>query len=270
MRPCILALSLLALTGATRAEAADTAVVLIWKGAKDKAGAEAQELTWGSTEALLKKTGLTLAEGHPRLIESKSMPGLKPGFWVWVLGTCAAGDAKPVLEHLQLLAPGTYSREVTVPESALACPDTGGASALKPRTEVLKLGPDATVRVFTQDESESPDEDGRGESIDRTRVHFVLFDKGGQVLDSADTLGDERVSSDNGPSGPVSYSCKITRIEVSKKKGTLVLTRDCSAGFAECGSVTSADERVTVKVDGTSVNASPVERTNETRADCGD
>ncbi|NNB88764.1 hypothetical protein HI113_28865 [Corallococcus exiguus] len=269
MRPCILALCLLALTGASRAEAEGKPVALIWKGSKDKAEAEAQKNAWGPLEKLLERTGLTPPEGHPRLIESKTLPGLKPGFWVWVLGTCAAGEAPSRLEQLKLLAPGTYGREVDVPEEQLACPQQEGAS-LTTRDETLKFPSGAALRVFTQDESEVADEEGRGNTVFQTRFHFVLFGKGGEVLDTADTLGDESVDSVSGPSGPVSYRCKLTRVEVSKKKGTLVLTRRCRAGAAECGSVVSADETITVTANDSSVSASEAARENEVRADCGD
>ncbi|MBN8226957.1 hypothetical protein JYK02_05465, partial [Corallococcus macrosporus] len=122
MRPFIFVLGLLAFTASFRAEAEGKPTALIWKGSKNKAEAEAQEDTWSQLEELLEKTGLTLPEGHPKLVESKTLPGLKPGFWVWILGTCAADEAGPVLEHLKLLAPGTYSREVKLPAKKLSCP----------------------------------------------------------------------------------------------------------------------------------------------------
>ncbi|MBZ4371569.1 hypothetical protein [Corallococcus sp. AS-1-6] len=268
MRPHILALCLLTLTGASRAEAADKPVALIWKGSKDKAEAEAQEAAWGPLEKLLERTGLTPQEGYPQLIESKTLPGLKPGFWVWLLGTCAAGEAPSRLEQLKLLAPGTYGREVDVPEEQLDCPRQEG-DALKPRDETLKFPSGAALRVFTQDESELPGEDGRGDTVFQTRFHFILFSKSGEVLDTADTLGDESVERVSGPSGPVAYRCELTRVEVSKKKGTLVLKRRCGAGAAECGSVVSADETITVTASDSSVSTSEAERKNEVRAECG-
>ncbi|GMT99863.1 hypothetical protein KH5H1_39830 [Corallococcus caeni] len=268
MRPSIVVLGLLALTGAFRAEAGDKPAALIWKGSKDKAEAEAQQATWPELEKLLEKTGLTLPEGHPRLVASKTVPGLKPGFWVWLLGTCAADEAAPVLEHLKLLAPGTYSREVKLPAKKLACPK-GPDSPLEARDEVLKISSDATLRVFTQEESESPDEEGRGNTVSRTRFHFVLFGKDGEVLDTADTEGDEDVRGNDPGSGPTAYRCTNTRLEAKKGTGKVVLTRSCGASaFAECGAMLSADESVTVTVSDGAVSASDVQRENIEYAEC--
>ncbi|RKH56081.1 hypothetical protein [Corallococcus aberystwythensis] len=267
MRSCIFVLGLLALTGAFRAEAGDKPVALIWKGSKDKAEAEGQEYDWGKLEKLLEQTGLTLPEGHPRLVQSKTVPGLKPGFWVWLLGTCPAEDAAPVLEHLKLLAPGTYSREVKLPAKKLACPKAP-ESPLLARDEGLKVPPDAALRVFTQEETESPDEEGNGNTVSRTRFHFVLFGKDGEVLDTASAEGDLDVSG-NDSSGPIAYRCTGTQLETSKKKGKVVLTRHCGASaFAECGSMVSADESVTVTVTDSAVSASEMERTNIEHAEC--
>ncbi|RKI05357.1 hypothetical protein [Corallococcus sp. AB038B] len=267
MRSSILVLGLMAFTGALQAEAADKPVALIWKGSKDKAEAEGQVYSWGKFEKLFEKTGLTLPEGHPRLVQSKTVPGLKPGFWVWLLGTCPSEDAGPVLEHLKLLAPGTYSREVKLPTKKLACPKAP-ESPLLARDEVLKVPPDATLRVFTQEETESPDEEGNGNTVSRTRFHFVLFSKDGEVLDTADTEGDMDVSG-NDSSGPIAYRCTNTRLETSKNKGKVVLTRQCGAsGFAECGSMVSADESVTVTATDLAVSASAMERTNIEHAEC--
>ncbi|WP_375757667.1 hypothetical protein [Corallococcus exercitus] len=268
MRPCIFVLVLLALTAPFRAEAEGKPAALIWKGSKDKAEAEAQEAAWPELAKLLEKTGLTLPEGHPRLVESKTVPGLKPGFWVWLLGTCAGDEGGPILEHLKLLAPGTYSREVKLSSDKLACPE-GPEAPLRARDEVLKVSAGATLRVFTQEETESPDEEGRGNTVSRTRFHFVLFGKGGEVLDMADTEGDEDVSGNDPGTGPTAYRCTNTQIETSKKKGRLVLTRHCGASaFAECGSMRSADESVTVTVDNGVVSASAEERKNVEYAEC--
>ncbi|RKG58038.1 hypothetical protein D7X30_16260 [Corallococcus sp. AB011P] len=268
MRSYIFVLGLLAFTGAFQAEAADKPVALIWKGSKDKAEAEAQGDTWADLGKLLEKTGLSLPDGYPKLVESKTVPGLKPGFRVWLLGTCPSDEGGPVLEHLKLLAPGTYSRPVKLPAKKLACPKPPD-SPLRARDEVLKLSSGETLRVFTQEETESPDEEGRGDSISRTRFHFVLFGKGGEVLATEDAEGDLDVSGNDPGSGPTSYRCNGTSIETQEDDGKMVLTRHCSANaFAECGSMLSADESVTVTVTDGAVSASPMERTDVEYAEC--
>ena len=267
MRPCLLALSLLVLVGATRAEAESNAVALIWKGSRNKAEAEAQKPAWSSLEGTFKKLGVTFPEGHPRLIQSKTLPGLKPGYWVWLLGVCAPDDAPPIVDQLKLLSPETYSREVKVSPKQRACPRQED-EALGARDETLTQPSGATVRVFTHEEREDVAEhEGRWDYSTRTRYLFVLFGKGGEVLGSADAVGDEVVNKSGG-GGPTSYRCDGTLLEKSGAD-TFVLTRHCDAGgAAECGSVASADEFVTVKVNSSAVFASTPQRINIQRAEC--
>lgn len=61
-----------------------------------------------------------LAAGYPQLVESATMPGLKPGFFVVVLGSCAdRSEADVHLELMRAVAPGAYVRSVEGPS---ACP----------------------------------------------------------------------------------------------------------------------------------------------------
>lgn len=61
-----------------------------------------------------------LASGYPEVFDSSTIPGLKPGFQVVVVGACATkGDADARLELVRAVAPGAYLREVTAAE---ACP----------------------------------------------------------------------------------------------------------------------------------------------------
>jgi hypothetical protein len=274
MRPCLLALSLLTLAGVSRAETPSSAVALIWKGSKDKAEAEAQKATWGPLETLLEKTGLRLQEGHPRLVQSKTVPGLKPGFWVWLLGTCPPSEAPPLLERFQRLAPGTYGREVKVSPETLACPSQEGPP-VEARDERLKLPSGATLRVLTREEPPPEDEEAEGSNgawdhSSQTLYHFVLFGKGGDVVDRVEVVGDETVDRGDPGLGPTSYRCEVTSIKASGAS-SLVLTRHCSAGSSgECGALVSSDEVITVKVQAErSVSASPAERRNAEYAECG-
>ncbi|NMO17071.1 hypothetical protein HPC49_11445 [Pyxidicoccus fallax] len=68
---------------------------------------------------------LALAAGYPRVVESASVKGLNPGFFIAVAGACAskraAEEARDVLGFLSL--DGVYLREVQVPEEQLKdCP----------------------------------------------------------------------------------------------------------------------------------------------------
>ena len=278
MRPRILALSLLALIGTPRAEAANNAVAIIWKGAKTQAEAEAQKPAWSGLNAVFAKAGLKFPDGHPKLVESKTLPGLKPGFWVWLLGVCAPNAAPPIVNQLKLLAPETYSREVQVSPKQRACPRQEEGDPLKARDETLQLPSGETLRVFTREESKNVDEhEGIWDDSTRTRYHFVLIGKGGEVLGSANAVGDEEVhkSSPSGllaygntsPGAPTAYRCDGTQLEKSGDD-TFVLTRHCDGKGGKCGDVASADEVVTVKVTANAVTASAPVRKNTQHAAC--
>ena len=268
MRSCIIALGLLTLLGSARAGAAGNAVAIIWKGSKTQADAEAKGSSWGELGSVLEKTGLKPKDGLPKLVQSKTVPGLKPGFWVWLLGVCAPDEASPIVNHLKLLSPETYSREVKVPAKKRSCPQHEGA-ALEAREESLKLPSGETLRVFTREEREEEAEEGEGKwnHGSLTRYHFVLFGKDGEVLGATDAVGEEDIDK-NTSEGPTAYRCNVTSLEATED-GTFILTRNCHARAGECGALMSADEVVTVKVDGSSVSASDPERQNEQYADCG-
>jgi hypothetical protein len=113
---------LCAWAGEARAESR-AAQVLIWGGGASRAEAEASLSTYRERE----KTwagALTLAEGYPRIVESQSVPGLKPGFVVVVLGACAPEEGAKLLEGFKAFEPAVYAREVAWSE-ALACPKQG-------------------------------------------------------------------------------------------------------------------------------------------------
>lgn len=68
---------------------------------------------------------VTLRAGHPRLVESATVKGLKPGFHVVLAGVCRSkDDASAARDVLNLASgPGTYVREVQVPRDWLeSCP----------------------------------------------------------------------------------------------------------------------------------------------------
>ncbi|RKG99035.1 hypothetical protein D7V97_32210 [Corallococcus sp. CA053C] len=268
MRSYIIALGLLTLLGSSRAGAAGNAVAIIWKGAKTQADAEAKRVSWGDLGNVLEKTGLKLQDDPPKLVQSKTVPGLKPGFWVWLLGVCAPNEAAPIVKHLKLLSPETYSREVKVPAKKRSCPQHEGA-ALEAREESLKLPSGETLRVFTREEREEDvgEEEGKWNHGSLTRYHFVLFGKDGEVLGATDAVGEEDVDKSTGE-GPTAYRCDVTSLEASKD-GTFILTRSCHARASECGALMSADEVVTVEVNGSSVSASDPKRQDEQYADCG-
>jgi hypothetical protein len=101
------------------------AQVLIWGGGKTR---EAAEASLAAYQERARKNEwadvLTVPEGYPRIVESKSVPGLKPGFVVVVLGACEPAAGPKVLEALKAFEPAAYAREAAWAE-ALACPKLG-------------------------------------------------------------------------------------------------------------------------------------------------
>ncbi|NPD28880.1 hypothetical protein D7Y27_34065 [Corallococcus sp. AB004] len=114
----------LAWTGVARAEPRP-AQLLIWGGGKDTAEAEASLGRWQERAKKNEWDGtLKVAEGYPRIVQSDTVPGLKPGFVVVVLGACEPTAAPKVMETLKAFEPAVYVRDVTWAEP-LACPQLG-------------------------------------------------------------------------------------------------------------------------------------------------
>jgi hypothetical protein len=63
---------------------------------------------------------LDLSPGYPSIVSSDTMPGLKPGFFVVLLGVCAA-PTSPVVSTLDALEPAVYTRSVEWKQPE-ACP----------------------------------------------------------------------------------------------------------------------------------------------------
>jgi hypothetical protein len=63
---------------------------------------------------------LTFAPGFPKVVESKTVSGLKPGFFVVVLGFCGPKEARAPLSVAKSVRASVYARAVQVDE--LACP----------------------------------------------------------------------------------------------------------------------------------------------------
>lgn len=94
--------------------------LFIASGAKTKAEAEQQ------LKALKKQSELVLAPGYPKLVESKTIEGLNPGFFLVVFGACddASADQRSHNDGLaaviQRAMKGAYAKPVA--KQAAACP----------------------------------------------------------------------------------------------------------------------------------------------------
>ncbi len=102
--------------------ASETRTLLVWGGGQSRAEAEKVAADY-EVRAKLWKGLLRLADGYPRILESASVPGLNPGFYVVVLGVCEAKAGAELAGTFDLFEPRTYPREVTWAEpGALPCP----------------------------------------------------------------------------------------------------------------------------------------------------
>lgn len=93
--------------------------VIIWAGGATRSAGEA---ALADAQKNL-PAEIELAPGYPKLVQSKDVPGLKPGFHVAVLGVCKASKGNAVVSRLRETKDGVYQRRVaTHPSLAIACP----------------------------------------------------------------------------------------------------------------------------------------------------
>jgi hypothetical protein len=159
-RMAALILSLLAAGGEPNA-------ALIWGGGPARADAD----RWFSAynEAMKPYDGLqTLKPGYPRIVESAQVPGLKPGFFVVLLGICPLGDALPRTRWFKTIYAGAYFRKVSV--DASSCPELAKGTSVE-HTQSLT----ADNAVLTMSEVQTP----RGGVLRAT-----LISRSGALIDS--------------------------------------------------------------------------------------
>lgn len=206
---------------------------------------------------------VTLAQGQPRVVDSGTLPGLKPGFRVVTLGTCRAPG--PALAALKAVYPGTYVKPLTgeVPEQ---CPAVGTpvVAAVEPVVKAGKL----VLSAYTLTE---PSEDARGHDTSSSTVGFVLVEKSsGLVRDVAKVDGDSITSSGDGPAGWEYLTCsgEVT----GEKAGYLLVTTcvdertGCRVGEKAIPKRWTETRRVTVK--GEALVVSGAKKTVTERSDC--
>jgi hypothetical protein len=97
------------------------AQVLIWGGGRTpEEGRKALERFEAERSGL--EAILSLGEGYPRVIASDTLPGLKPGFHVVMLGACKPEELKEPLSTLQAFKAGVYARAVKLALGSGNCP----------------------------------------------------------------------------------------------------------------------------------------------------
>ncbi|MDP1827063.1 MAG: hypothetical protein Q8L48_27565 [Archangium sp.] len=193
-------LAVLTILLAAPAEAAELQA-LILTGATTEAAAKPL-LEAAQKRAATFSTLLVLPPGFPRLVQSDTLVGLKPGFWIVLAGFCKTDD---MLTGLKALDAGAYAKTVTADEAA-ACPAfaTGWSAA----TEEVKVAQKRTLRgvLFDPDDRE-----------DEWKFFATLREKNGAVI--------SELALRQGADSPCLYG---GRNELTAKGATLVLkSTDC-------------------------------------------
>ncbi len=100
------------------AAAQTPARALIWGGGATPESATQALHIFESVEVA--KAMFEFPTGYPRVVESASLAGLKPGFHVVLLGVCERADAAVLLPAFKAIEPAVYARTITATERA--CP----------------------------------------------------------------------------------------------------------------------------------------------------
>lgn len=134
---------------------------LIWGGgATPDAAATALKNFNDTTEA---KELFEFIAGYPKIVESASIAGLKPGFHVVLLGVCGADESQLALAAFKSLQPHVYARPVQITERN--CPK------LKPEWKAETKG----TAPFSATGLIGP--------YGRWKILFALTDAAGEIID---------------------------------------------------------------------------------------
>lgn len=198
--------------------------VIIFAGGVTEADAQAAFASFKKLEPLLAKV-VTLPKGEPRIVESSTLPGLKPGFRVVTLGTCAVPG--PVLAALKAIYPGTYAKPLTGDGGAESCPllTATTATAIDPPVKVGGL----VVNAFMITEAS---DDGRGREVSSGTLGFSLVEKSTGLV-KAIAVGDGGGDSQSGD-GPGGWEYQVCKAVVTAEKAGFLITRECEDEKTGC------------------------------------
>jgi hypothetical protein len=161
--------------------------LFIYSGGATREAATTEVAAFEKLRPALATVLAPLASGYPKVVESGTIDGLKPGFFVVVLAACdSALEADPasapfhtaaqLLELYKAVDPKVYARSVRWPEP-LACPD-GLFAWMQPSTAEIKAGTGllriSAIRTKKENEWSEP----------RGVTAAFLRDNHGEVLDS--------------------------------------------------------------------------------------
>lgn len=207
---------------------------LVFSGGTTRADGESALASWKRLAPLV-DPHVRLAVGFPKVVESASLPGLKPGFFVVVLGQCASLEAFDVIKAIY---PAAYSRPVTGAPT-LSCPTLASEAAITAERASFKA-PTAVVSAFSADTNAKDERDFplRTGSVGVVLVHR----KTGVVLDTLTLEGSSASTSVGSGPAPEETACTAT---VSATKDRLVVTRSCRTEARDCGKLDWARVRWT-------------------------
>jgi hypothetical protein len=205
---------LVALALSAAPAAAPSVQVLIWGGGDTEPEARVWLERWKAEGPMLKDY-LQLAEGFPKVVESKDLAGLKPGFFIVVLGFCPETEAKPVLGLLKALYAGAYARATTA-QLPLGCPKPINRAEVVDTQSVSSKAATLQVSVVAVD-PKAP----------RGMVLATLRKKTGELLDHAELTG---------PGGSEKHTPPSCTDTLSLKGRTVIDDHVCdSHGAVMCG-----------------------------------
>jgi hypothetical protein len=168
--------------------------LLIWGGGVKREDAE-RDLQEVQRVVEPLKGVLTLAAGYPRLLESKTISGLKPGFWIVALGACP--DPAQPLALFRAIRGGVYERNVQLGNTdPSGCPVVGNGWDWPAPVQVKIRSRTLVVLPFVYQLTEEGDfarEYNKGLAVG------FLVDAAGHVLDTRATPS----SSDYSTLGPI-------------------------------------------------------------------
>lgn len=122
--------------------------VLIGGGGQDVSAAQAWLERFEDTQKDAAFGGfVSWAPGFPKVVASNSVPGLKPGLHVVLLGFCAEEETAARLAVLKQLDAGIYARATTALPEAPSCPEVKPDLAARGWTVAAEVRPDQATRL---------------------------------------------------------------------------------------------------------------------------
>lgn len=197
---------------------------LVFSGGTTRADGDAALASWKRLAPLI-DPHVRLAAGFPKVVESASLPGLKPGFFIVALGQC---DSLEAFDVIKAIYPAAYTRPVTG-TATLACPSLTTDATITAERASFKT-PTAVVNAFSVDTDSKDERDFplRTGSVGIVLVHRTT----GAVLDTLSLEGSSASTSVGSGPAPEETACTVS---VSAAKDRLVVTRACRTEARDCG-----------------------------------